>query len=113
MGGQRETTVPQKTRSATGVPTKVGTVRFHQSGDQIHFHDDSAHRKVVVPVAEWFKAWQDLENKVPSQFHYVDAQQKVCLHVETTIVQGEMDILMRLDPVKSSSDFQKMKAFCQ
>jgi len=114
MGGQREQTVPQKKAAPVGNPVTVGAVRFHQSGDEVHFHDDgNIRKKVVIPVAEWFKAWQDLEKKVPSKFQYVDGLQKTCLHVETVIVKGDVDVLMHIDCITSSATFKKMQDFCK
>lgn len=56
MGGERETVVESK-KKASGA-TKVGKIRIHESGGQVHFHDDDAKLKVAVPVSSWFEIFQ-------------------------------------------------------
>jgi hypothetical protein len=36
------------------------TIRYHRSGNQVHFHEDSLGLKVAVPVARWYAMWNAL-----------------------------------------------------
>ncbi len=45
MGGERETNV-KSTPSAKSGSTEVGSIRIHESGGEVHFHDDKRKLKV-------------------------------------------------------------------
>ncbi len=93
MGGERETHVEK-----TEIPDKSGSVRqnsgsrlrIHENAGQVHFHDDENKLKVAVPVATWWRAWQELQQ--PGRWDYIDVDNMACLTVQTKLYQQD-DIL--------------------
>jgi hypothetical protein len=80
MGGERETTSPQKV-TTKGKTHTIGTVRYHEEDHQIHFHDDVNGLKVTIPAAQWLQAYQEMETHLPARKHFLDPQRKTVLYV--------------------------------
>jgi len=80
MGGERETVSTQKVIEK-GVSHVVGSIRYHESGGEVHFHDDANHLKVAVPAATWMAAFQKMQANLPSSRQFVDPVRKTVLYV--------------------------------
>jgi len=97
MGGKAEDTIQSPGKSKLG---KGGTIqgasptpsepiqrvaqelRFHESGGEVHFHDDSDKRlKCAIPVAEWFSAWNKLKSLQIQNWQYLDQKRGTLLKV--------------------------------
>lgn len=83
MGGERETTSPQTVtdKSVKGKVRVIGHVRYHESGGEIHFHDDQVDLKVTVPSATWIAIMQDMMRTTPSRRQIPDLNRKTVLYV--------------------------------
>lgn len=79
MGGERETSVPAS--KGTTTPTSVNNIRVHESQGEVHFHDDSAKLKAAVPVAVWWKAWEQLRTE-PTPWVWYDPVNGTELRIE-------------------------------
>jgi hypothetical protein len=109
MGGAAEETVQSKTGSGQ---TTVGQVRFHESGGEVHFHDDANGLKVAVPVSTWYKTWQELSNGLAKSAELVDPARKTMVAV--TIKGGKrkpLDVSIAVSPVTISPNFEKFQKF--
>lgn len=124
MGGERETVASQKVATENGHEV-IGSVRYHESKSQIHFHDDANKLKVAIPVATWYKAWNWLLASIPSEatgreWNYPDTDNRTILHVSLTLKKANpkkgrltprMDVLMRIEKIELSEDFSKLNKF--
>ena len=86
MGGDRETIIPQKTVE-DGKSVTVGSVRIHQKGGEIHFHDDEKRLKVAVPADQWMAAYQEMSNHLPATRQFFDPTRKTVLHIKMGVPQ--------------------------
>jgi len=113
MGGKNETTAPLK--DDTG--SVIGQVRYHLSGDEVHFHDDTNQKKVAVPVADWFAAFQDLTEGTKDEVSFIDKKSMTCLTVKTAIVpatdteSAKLDVVLSIGDIQVTTDFEALKAF--
>jgi hypothetical protein len=119
MGGERETTAPQRVEKETG-PEIIGSVRYHESKSQIHFHDDDNKLKVAIPVAAWYKAWNNLLSSLPNEWHYADVDNGTALHVTLTLKKANqkkgrehprLDALLHIEKIEPSEEFAKLHKF--
>lgn len=119
MGGERETIGSQKIETQTGTEI-IGSVRYHESKGQIHFHDDKNKLKVAVPVAVWYKAWNSLLSSVPGEWNYADIDNGTIMHVSVSLKKASekknrphprIDVLMQIQKVELSEDFSKLNNF--
>ena len=83
MGGDRETIAKQTKTTDSGEVKECGEVRYHESGAEIHFHDDKKNIKVAIPSGVWFQLFQTLMSKTPNSITYTDPQNRSVLHVKT------------------------------
>jgi len=116
MGGANETVAEQKAATPSGKTEVIGKVRFHESGGEIHFHDDANQLKVAVPVATWFQAWQRLEAGQIDRWYYPDLERKTVLDVRiilTSAADGpaKLDVAMSVRKVELSDTFTKLQQF--
>jgi hypothetical protein len=118
MGGERETTAPQRVETETGSEI-VGSIRYHESKSQIHFHDDANKLKVAIPVATWYKAWTTLVSS-PNEWRYVDIENGSILYVKLFSkkanekkgrVHSTIDALLRIEKIDASEEFSKLNTF--
>lgn len=113
MGGANETTAPLKD-SAGSV---IGKVRYHLSGDEVHFHEDAANKKVAVPVADWFAAFQELSEGTKEEWSFLDKKSMTYLTVKTAIVPStdtepaKLDVVLNIGDIQVTSDFEALKKF--
>jgi hypothetical protein len=84
MGGERETTSPQKI-TTKGTEQTIGTVRYHEKDHHIHFHDDTNGLKVTIPAAQWLQAYQEMENNLPARKTFIDQDRKTTLYIHLKI----------------------------
>lgn len=123
MGGERETVVAQKrpAKTATGEHT-VGKIRIHESGGEVHFHDDARSLKVAIPTATWFSAWENLSCGKTKKFEYVDNVNKAIVTIRCGVLKSkkgklkdkpakEICAYIELDPVQFSNEFQSLSKF--
>jgi hypothetical protein len=115
MGGEREdvieATPKKKRKEATGTvevesgssaENVVQTIRIHESGGEVHFHDDKNHLKAAVPGALMFEQWMRLEDPTSptADFFHVDRKNNSVLiiqvaydrNLDTNEVIKEMEI---------------------
>lgn len=118
MGGANETVMDQKVATADKGSEVVGKIRFHESGGEVHFHDDENRLKVAVPAATWFAAWQRLENS-GGEWSYIDAGKQTLLSVAVEIIPGKpkkkkaasVDVLLSVEKIEPSDTFSKLRKF--
>jgi len=114
MGGERETKVPKSQSQST--PTSLGDIRIHESGGEVHFHDDKSKLKVAVPVAEWWKEWQRLKTpSVSQQWDYIDSINSTLLSIVSEIDRDksppEISLKILIEKVKVADNFKKIQEF--
>lgn len=128
MGGERETVASQKVATENGHEI-IGSVRYHESKSQIHFHDDANKLKVAIPVATWYKAWNYMLSSIPSgsnesafrTWHYPDTENLTVLHISLSLKKASkrkkgrlmprLDVLMNIEKIQLSEDFSKLNKF--
>lgn len=106
MGGAREDVLQtEKPKEPKGViiqappvaiPSAVGSVdlpnlsdlgitlqsiRFHESNNEVHFHDDEAKLKAAVPAAIWYAAWSQLKVLKIKDWNYRDEKNQTYLEL--------------------------------
>jgi hypothetical protein len=59
MAGTRETVVKQS-ESLEG--KSIGDVRIHESGGQVHFHDDKNGLKCAIDVTDFYAKWRQCKH---------------------------------------------------
>ncbi len=126
MGGDRETFLEGKTPGPTSndVSGSVanatgGRLRIHQSGGEVHFHDDDAHLKASVPVAEWWKAWETLSkaSQIYSPIVFcTDPVNNTQLKVTTAVtgVEGQrkkLEAYITLESLEIGTNFRELQQF--
>jgi hypothetical protein len=124
MGGDRETFLEpaEKAQSAqgpaspaAGVMGSVGgntgnRIRIHESGGEVHFHDDTTKLKAAVPVSEWFRAWQKLSSQ-PQRQQFFDPKNNTTLVVETRFDNGAVDAVITLSQMTTGTNFSELSKF--
>ncbi len=118
MGGARETVVESSASKSDRPDIHAGDIRIHESQGKVHFHDDKAGLKVVVPVAEFDVAW----NKYKSGFSdppllFIDQDQKTAAHVQVSLVpsspDSQLSISIRLERIKIDESYAKFEKFAE
>lgn len=112
MGGERETVVEQKATSDAGVIT-AGSIRIHESGGEVHFHDDAAGRKVAVPVAVWFERYEALLSGAVDSVRCIDPVNDTVLSVSFHVRRKKRlaDLRIEIDDVSMSQTFRALHKF--
>lgn len=119
MGGEREETVTQKSKKSDGKTETVGTVRFHESGGEVHFHDDANNLKVAIPVATWFNLWAKLNQqglkgkKKKAKMSFTDSKHKTVLNVQLNLVslkdqKPTLEVYLTVDGIDVSDEYAKL-----
>ena len=116
MGGERETVAEQRKRDRkTGKPEKVGSVRFHESGGEIHFHDDNNKLKVAIPSGVWHEAWERLSSGRQKRFEYADVLEKSRLVVKIDSEKKDkskaLEAFIKISPIELGSTFESLQKF--
>lgn len=118
MGGERETIAPQtkQTRSGLGLE-RCGTVRYHESKGEVHFHDDTNSLKVAIPSGEWYALYRELSLQTPSSVSFVDHKNQTAFHASTFMKKkkktAKVELEMYIEPVTISSDLAALKRFTE
>jgi hypothetical protein len=100
MGGEREATIPMRDQEGG----MIGTVRFHESKGEVHFHDDVNGLKVAVPSGTWYAAWQKLAAEGGS-WRYVDAAKQAAVFVESWLNKRKvLRCTVEVQPILEISD---------
>lgn len=77
-------------------------IRMHESGGQIHFHDDAAGLKAGVPVGEMWGAWQRLLHL--GAWTYLDSEHGTLLAVCSRLEAGDVvECYISLAPCKATN----------
>lgn len=127
MGGERETTLDEGKSpvSRTGEETTIvqeggRTIRTHESGGQVHFHDDARKLKVAVPSVKWWKAWDVLEAVLPDdpkRFSFIDTKEQTLLLIGVVCepIQAndgfEVKTSIEVFPCKTDKNFSGLANF--
>jgi hypothetical protein len=116
VGGDREGFVPQ-TKAKTNSSGQAGQIRFHEKSGEVHFHDDAAKLKVAVPVAEWSRQWNDLQQQPPGKavYRYFDSEHSTLLNVEIVFnlktKTPNVDLNISIDKIDYSKSFADLQKF--
>lgn len=136
MGGANETKVAQKSpaKSAGNCPhcdmaldaspaSVIGSVRVHESGGEVHFHDDKSENKVAMPVAVWYERYENLLAGSVDSVRYVDAVNKTLMTASLAIAdptdpakragQKLVDLLIEISKIEISAEMSKIHKFTQ
>lgn len=123
VGTKDEQTIgPSLTPVATGVLAVLSEMqqklRFHRSGNEVHFHDDDTKLKAAIPAAAWVLAMEQIGNLRTDCYRYVDQTNKTMLELKPgTNAAGELDVLptlTKLDvPAKTGETLSKLMAFTE
>jgi len=121
MGGEREAymeagdkskkkdTPPGSVAGIVG-STAGSRIRIHQSGGEIHFHDDANKIKCAVPVAEAWKGWEQIRCQ-PGRFEWVDTVNNSYLVLESYAVPPNFQLLTTLIPIQADANFSEFNNF--
>lgn len=114
MGGQYEDTIekPSRSKGQAGQVT-VSKIRIHESGGEVHFHDDDAKLKVAVPVHVWSAAWDGLRSGEQAKFGYIDTDKGTALTVALVADGGSVDVELAIDKVKFGTAYEKLNKFSE
>lgn len=104
MGGEFEKTAKSQT-SKTDHSGNVNNIRFHKSGNEIHFHNDDKKLKVAVPFAIWHRACQKFRETPSFNFYYVDEINKSIIIIQLNW-ENEQEVF-KVIPLKKLSDTLK------
>ena len=125
MGGDRETfldsaetesacepSVEESSKTTMGsIGGKSGNrIRIHESGGEVHFHDDTAKLKVAVPVSKWFKLWDKLSGQ-PQKESIPDHKNNTVLTVETKLANGVLDAVVSVETMSIGTNFSELSKF--
>ena len=113
MGGKNETVVPAKKSSKSGSPVEIGSLRVHESGGEIHFHDDSKKLKCAVPVSTWYLAWSNLWKNISESWMFADMKNKTCISAKIIIQDGQADIDICVEPLEVSQALTDINKFTE
>ncbi len=127
MGGARQTTAASSKvdHSAPASKSTVGSmsgggvgcdIRYHESGGEVHFHDDATPLKVAIPVAEYWELWDGFVNGTIPQISFLDIVNNTSLLItrQDEYVAGgasESDILIEVKPMNMAKTFLDMHTF--
>ena len=114
MGGEKETVVPGKAAAVVGGSpgTKLtSNVRVHQSGREVHFHDDVNKVKAAVPVALWSNAWDEIVTRDLKNWSYTDAVNQSLLTLEVQLNNNNLDINISLSKIVVGDTFKALDKF--
>ncbi len=106
MGGQRETLLETKPRAKTSGTidiATVGKIRVHESGGEVHFHDDDNKLKVAVPAADFWQKWRLLQPNYPAESHdtvFMDLDNGTVLFLAMSLRHGPATAAAGPTPVK-------------
>ena len=82
----------------------IDGIRVHESGGEVHFHDDTEGIRVAVPVADAYAAWQKLSDGLDTEFTYTDRTNELCIAVVEQ--SGTVDLtiaITRHAPIKKAN----------
>jgi hypothetical protein len=99
MGGAREFTLPAKSTAKVDAGRVVGGLRIHESGGEVHFHDDDLSIKVAVPVAKMSAAWDKLSGGNKKKFKYRDPANGTELRIQIISSKKAQDVRLEVKKV--------------
>jgi hypothetical protein len=113
MGGDLEKTmVPKKAQSGLS-PKSQNRIRHHINGNtgEVHFHDDTAKKKVAVDVADYHKFMDDFKLKcgVGDSKSLIGKDGRSVVIFECIINdQNEIDVNEYIEDVKLGNNYQQL-----
>ena len=105
---------PEETR--TGLPVEFVFRRIHESGGEVHFHDDQNRIKAAVPVAAMYETWDKLKDGRLKKFKHKDLTNRSVLRIKVvTPKKGPKDLQMSVEPMADAvtEDFASLDKFIQ
>lgn len=105
MGGQNEAVIGKIGDST------AGGIRIHQSAGCVHFHDDEQGLKAEVPQGTFCNTWSEMLAMAPSQWVYVDGDNKTELFIEVLFGEEDdfsLDVSITMRKVKTTDDFNAL-----
>jgi len=119
MGGAREETIQtEKVKNETTIQlgkkqkkllkkkkkqkSTKQALRIHESGGEVHFHNDDAGLKAAVPIAAWWAAWDKLKNFQICDWSYLDKTRGIMVEVVVyNDKDGKLEASVSLDLVST------------
>lgn len=96
MGGEREQVVQDKPgkRTPTEIQSQRGAqkIRIHESGGQVHFHDDKGNLKVAIATAKYWSKWEEIREGKLSLWTFQDPQNKSELKIQRPSPDADITI---------------------
>lgn len=88
---------PRKPRVSSSELPRIApleqAIRYHVNNGEAHFHDDDENLKVAMPVAEWWKAIEQVSNFRTELYRYVDHANGTVLELRPGVNDdGEFDV---------------------
>lgn len=124
MGGDREQLLDAERSSKSGkrkaadgaeMMSPAGAkLRVHQSGGEVHFHDDAAGVKAALYTSDWWRAWETLRGQPDREFRHYDGANQSLLVVRTQ-AHGQgldgIDVQISITKVPVGANYQKLAEF--
>lgn len=112
MGGERETEVAAKKEPKEKKDkVSVGKYRIHQKDAEVHIHDDTNKLKAAVPVARWWKMWEEVRTRPGKIEPYGDPVHKTLLTLECVVDQGTIDVTINIAAATFGDNWEKIDTF--
>lgn len=99
MGGKDEFTTPAKTADGQ----TIGNIRIHESGGEVHFHDDQNRVKAAVPVPAMYEVWAKLRDGRQTKFKHKDLANRATLRIKVVrSKKGPTDLQVSVTPMEDA-----------
>jgi hypothetical protein len=109
MGGVNEKVIESKLRDQTNV--SVGSIRIHQSGNDVHFHDDQTGLKVSVPVSTFWSAWRQIHFGNLNPVRLYDSSRGTMVEINFVIDQNVIQTSVIVQQCQGDKIFQALSDF--
>lgn len=114
MGGDREfLSEPAAPSKGDTREQRVGNLRIHENKGEVHFHDDKTHLKCAIPVATYFRAFDEARHTGFSKpIEFIDHDNKTQVRIERDPSKpDEVEISATVSPVNVGANLSKFLAF--
>jgi len=115
MGGANEKVIPASRSKTKSDKIVAGNVRIHESGGNVHLHDDKANLKAEIPVADFWAGWQ----RARSDFRmatFIDRNLGTIVIVDPILDRSltpvTVSVDIKLSPVCVTDGFRDIDDFC-
>ena len=92
--------------AVAGLGAEHQPLRVHESGGEIHFHDDANGIRVNVPVADFFSAWEVLKNgEIRGPVRFTDKTNSTIVELFPHMTYSTVDIVVKVRRVEFGANF--------